>query len=842
MNLLKTGQFPSQRSSINNRSFAVILACLCVVSAILPVASVQAESANATEENVIEEILVTARKREESLQEVPVVVNVLTEDMLGSQRIEGIKDLGTIVPGLVTTETVASTAGNIYLRGVGTGALSPLFDQAVSINVDGVGISSAALINAGMFDLDRIEVLRGPQALFYGKNSPGGVIALHTKDPSDEFELELSASYETEGEEPILRGIISGRFSETLSGRLSVGWSDADNHRFDAHNFDMFEAGPAGPVQTAFATGSDPVQTEKLYAIGTLVWELADHISAKLKYAHLEDNQDGHTLFNFQRTQCPNGVPQVVYPVPGIDNCRMDGDVIAPGVSPALTAGDPNYPNYRGLGFADNEENFASLEIAFDLSDTLALTSVTGYYDTSGERIGGSSFQVASGLLNSVIDENEQWSQEIRLTSDYEGALNFMLGAFYEKKEIDQQNAVTLGSNFAGVPIAAKGVSSIPIGQQFSGQDSTAYSVFGQLNWELNEQWTLSAGARYSYEEKEGDFAVNHFAVAPNGGPMTKVPLLEDKPDWNNFSPEVTLSYQYNNDIMFFASFKTGFKSGGFDAAWKPGDLLRANVLTGTPYDNIYDEEEVDGFEAGMKSTLVDGTLRFNATLYRYEYDGLQLSQLSSGPGGVPVVRVQNAASATVEGLELEALWLTPVDGLTLTANVAFNNAEYDDYIADCFTGQTVALGCTLRPHPVTGNLTGADMSGEPLVNASDVSATLSFDYLVSVSDNWNLGFNVTASFKDEYNPTSSLYPESWWQDSYWVTNASLHLSSADDTWELFLRGINIGDEYYSATGSAVPFSGNSALTGTTDPSGQPDFFQFINGGKQIVLGLTYRL
>lgn len=815
---------------------AFALAFLSVISVLLPVHSVGAESAN-----VIEEIVVTARKREESLQESPVVVNVLTEEMINAGRVEGIKDLGTIVPGLVTTESVASTAGLIFLRGVGSGSLNPLIDQAVSTNVDGVGISSVGLINAAMFDLDRIEVLRGPQALFYGKNSPGGVIAIHTKDPTDEFDLELTAMYETEGEEPIIRAIISGPLSETLKGRLSFGWSDADNSRFDARNFDVFEPGPGGiPVQTAVGTPEDSVQTEKIYAMGTLVWEPTDRFSARLKYAHLEDNQDGHTNFNFQRTRCGLGAPQVIYPVPGHDNCKMDGTVEVGGVNPVFTAADPNFPSYTGPGFADNEEDFVSLEINYAISDTFDMTSVTGYYDNGIDRIGDASFQVASVLFNSVLSDLEQWSQELRLNSNFDGTFNFLVGAYYEEKEIDQQNAVTLGSTFIGLPVSAVGLLAIPIGQQFVTQDSTAYSAFTELSWDLNDQLTLSAGARFSYEEKEGVIELNYFAVAPDGGPKINAPLLDDEPDWDNFSPEVTLSYQYSDDIMFFASYKEGFKSGGFDAAWKPGTILTTNVLAGVPYDNIYDEEKVDGFEVGVKSTLIDGTVRFNATIYSYKYDGLQLTKLDFSESGVPAIRVQNAASATVEGLELEALWLTPVDGLTLTANLAFNNAEYDDYVADCHNGQTVQAGCTLNPNPVSGRFTGADMSGEPLSNASDVSATLALDYVVAIGGEWNMGFNVTSSYKDDYNPTSSLYPESWWQESYWVTNASVSLYSADDTWKFFVRGINLGNEYYAATGSSL--GGNPNLTGTNDPSGLPDLFQFVNGGQQFLLGMTYRL
>ncbi len=819
-------------------SATLALAFLSATSALLPAQSVRAESAN-----VIEEIVVTARKREESLQETPVAVSVLTSETIDSQRIEGIRDLGTIVPGLITTETTSSTAGLVFLRGVGSGSLTPLIDQAVSVNVDGVGISSASLMNAGMFDLERIEVLRGPQALFFGKNSPGGVLALHTKDPTDEFEFELTAMYETEGKEPIVRAVISGPLGDTLRGRLSVGWSDADNARFDAHNLDVFETGPGGvPVQMAHATGKDPIQTEKIYVIGTLLWEPSDNFSATLKYAHLEDNQDGHTIFNFQRTQCGLGVPQVFYPVPGVDNCKMDGNVIAGGISPLLTAADPNHPGYEGLGFHENEEAFMSLEIKYDLSDTLTLTSVTGYYDQSDQRIAESSFQAAVGLLNSSAYDKEQWSQELRLSSNFDGTFNFTVGAFYEGRDIEAQNAVTLGSNIAGLPVSVFGLFPIPIGQQFTPQESTAYSVFAQVDWELNEQWLLSFGGRYSHEEKESVFEVNHFAVAPDGGPKINIPLLDPKPEWDNFSPEVTLSYQYNDDVMFFASYRTGFKSGGFDAAWKPGDLLATYGLTGVPYENIYDEEEVDGFEVGMKSTLADGTLRFNATLYSYEYDGLQLTKLQFSEGGVPSLRVQNAASATVEGLELETLWLTPVDGLTLTANLALSRAEYDDFVSDCYTGQSIAAGCALNADPVSGNFTGADMSGEALSNAPDLSATLALNYVVAMGSNWNLGFNVTSSYKDDYNPTTQLYPKSWWQESYWVTNASLSLYSSDDTWQLFVRGINLGEEYYAATGSVAPFSGNPALTGTNDASGLPDFFQFVNGGRQFILGVTYRM
>lgn len=822
------------------------LALLLVTAVLLPVQSAHAQGA------MLEEIVVTARKKEESLQETPVVVNVLTSDMVNTQRIEGIEDLGNVVPGLVTSRSGSASAGSIYLRGVGTGAGNGLFDQAVAINIDGVGISSPQLMNAGMFDLDRIEVLRGPQALFYGKNSPGGVIALHTKDPTDEFEMEVTAMYETESEEPSLRAIISGPITETLSGRLSAGWSKADNHLLDVANFDYFETGPGGvPVQTGFGTDSDPVEIEKTFAMGTLLWEPTDDFSAKLKFATQEDKQDGSAAFNFQRTQCGLGTPQTIVQVPGIDNCRLDGTVIASALNPVLIASDSFYPDYTGDngGFDNNKVDFASLEINYAINDDLNLTSVTGYFDSEGERLAESSWQVVSGLLSSGAGSLEQFSQELRINSDYDGPVNFTMGAYYEEKEIVSGQDVIFGSNLAGFPVAFFGVFAIPAGRQVNMQDGTAYSVFGQVDWDLTDKLTLSAGARYSYEEKEANVIID---VGPSpvlaalglGGaavPATDILLLDDNPDWDNVSPEATLSYQFNDDVMLFASYKTGFKSGGIDGSYDVGGLL-GRTFFGIPFDGVYDEEEVKGFEVGMKSTLLDGTLRLNLTAYSYDYEEMQLSVLTTGAGGIPSLHVLNAAEATLEGIELETLWLTPVEGLSLTANIAWSNSEYGNYIADCFIGQTIAEGCNLNPDPVTGNFTGSDMSGESLAETPDLSATFALNYLTELNDGWNLGFNLSTSYKDDYNTTPLPYPEEYRQDSYWWTNASLSLFSSDDKWEFFIRGVNLGDEYVSSGGASTFPVANDGRTGTNLTGGRADFFQFVNGGRQLTLGFTRRL
>ncbi len=810
---------------------------LMATSMLIPAQVVWAQSAQA-----IEEIVVTARKRQETLQEVPVVVNVLTEDTISSQRIEGIKDIATIVPGMVASKTISGTSGFIYLRGVGTGSGNPAFDQAVAINVDGMGINSAQMMNAGMFDLRQIEVLKGPQALFYGKNSPGGVIAIHTNDPGDEFELELTGMYETVAEETTLRGIISGPLSDTLGARIAFGRSDADDSWIKVINSDQFETGPTGPVQTAFGTGNAELETS--FVLATLLWEPTDNFSAKLKYAHLEDNQTGTPYDGIQKVWCGTGTVQAIYPVPGVDNCKADDEVITPGINPALSgllkdgefAGETN-------GFFDNENDFAVLEMEYHTDNGLTFTSVTGFFENDELRFADASFQVVSGLPVTNGTKLDQWSQELRLISNFDGNVNFSLGAFYEDKEIERDTDVIAGG-FYSAPFLISILGDFPIfaGRQISDQEGTSYSVFGQINWDLSEDWTLAFGGRYSFEEKENRIQVERHPTPQFGLPAVPridIPLLDDKEDWNNFSPEVTLSYQYNDDVMFFASYREGFKSGGYDISYGIGPKVAIASTPGASLDNIYNEEKVDGFEVGMKSTLLDGSLRFNVTAYSFGYEDLQLSRFD---GTSLSFSIFNAGKASVDGLEVESLWVTPVEGLTLAANVAWAKSEFDEFVAPCWPGQTIALGCTEEPHPVTGNFTGSDRSGDNLPFASDLSATLGLTYAASVSDNWNLALNLTASFKDDYNPVPEFPPEDVRQDSYWWINAGVSLYAADDRWEFFLRGVNLTNEVYNNSGAAAPNQGNDATTGTTDASGLPDFISYVSGGRQINAGVTYRL
>lgn len=826
------------QSISHTRIFSLMLAPIATMG-IMPVQFAQAESVNA-----LEEVVVSARKRQETLQEVPVVVNVLTESAIERQRIEGIKDIATIVPGMYASKTISGTSGFIFLRGVGTGAGNPSFDQAVAINMDGMGVNSAQMLQAGMVDLKQIEVLKGPQALFYGKNSPGGVIAIHTNDPGDEFELEVTGMYETVANEKTLQGVISGPLSDTFGARLAFGYSEANDHWVDVVSGDRFETGPEGQIQTAFET--DNIELETSYFLATLQWEPTDNFSAKLKLAHMEDNESGPVYAGIQKTYCAGSEPQsVTYPIAGVNGCEADDVAISPGLNPDLAW---QLKDGQFVGESDNyftnENNFAVLEMNYEMGNGLTLTSVTGYFDNEEDRLADASFEIASALITNQLTELEQWSQEIRLVSNYDGNVNFALGAFYEDKEFRQDNE-TIGGFIRYAPALVPIAGNLPfgLGRQAVHQEGTSYSAFAQVIWDINDQWTLAGGGRYSYEEKELSMRARLTGTPLFGYPdvpWVDVPIADPKNDWNNFSPEVTLSYQLNDDIMFFASYREGFKSGGYDSSF--GAFRALGVVSGAPpLDVIYNEEAVDGFEVGMKSTLLDGSLRFNVTAYSYDYEDLQLARFDGGGGGISF-SIFNAGKASIEGVEVETLWNTPVDGLVLTANISAGSSEFDEFLAPCWSGQTIALGCDSLRDPDTGNFTSTNKAGESLPFASDLSATFGLDYDIAVSSNWNAALNLTASYNDGYNPVPERPPESVLQDSYWWINAGATLYSTDDKWELFVRGNNLTDETTTSSGAAAPGLGDASLTGTDDSSGLPDFISYINGGMQISVGLTYRM
>ncbi|MCY4425983.1 MAG: TonB-dependent receptor [Halieaceae bacterium] len=770
----------------SNRVTTLILSCAAgAVLMTTPVNDALAQD-SAT---ALEEVIVTARKREESLQDAPVVISALTLKTMSDFSIESVEDIADFTPGLVADSQGNASGGVLFLRGVGSGSASPSIDQAVSLVIDDMQVGHLQIQNSAMIDMEAVQVYKGPQALFFGKNSPGGVISIRTADPGEEFEGQLKTGYDLEADEWFVQGVVSGPFSDTAAGRLVVRYTETDGY-FDVES---------GSFPSAL--GDSAIEGESVFARGSLVLTPTDdlNIRAKLTYSDTDDVADGRV--QIQVIHCPLGAPQNSEPF----NCKANRDI----QSTYIPQGAIDVFAEQGIsmdpsGVGENEQVLATVAIDYDINDELRLSSITGYYELTNLANSTVNFAVAEPIASSEQDlEFEQFSQELRLASDFSGPVNFLAGVYYEKKEHD--SIITVPLNFGqfgglGFDLWVLG------GVTDYAQDAEAMSAFFDVAWNITENLELSGGVRYSWEEKEFDGAGGYVG--------------QDKQDWDDVSPQLTLSYSPNDNWMLFASYREGFKSGGFDGAFQftPRDLVS------------YEPEYVEGFEVGAKGRLLDETLQLNAAIFTYDYEDLQLGRWDPETISLSVV---NAAVAEITGAEVDFIWVTPVDGLQARGAITYLDAEFEEYLAPCYTGQTIAAGC--NENFSGGAFQSQDLSGEPLNLAAEYVVSLGLSHeqeLGSVV----LGLSLDAIYTDDYETSSNRTLETT-QDSFTKVDVAVRLSSVDDAWSVTLIGRNLTDEFPITGGGASPFTGANGGTVDAFPA---DTIGYVRPGRTYAVEFEY--
>jgi outer membrane receptor protein involved in Fe transport len=797
----------------------------CLVLGLLGIHFPSVVLAESSSSRALEEIVVTARKRAESLQDVPIALTAFDENYIKDNAIGSIEDLVSIVPAFVAGQGNGSSGGAIYLRGVGSSTGNGLIDQSVAINIDGVAMAQAHLMFVGQYDVAQIEVLRGPQSLFFGKNSTGGVVSFTTNDPGDEFTYELGGGYEVEAEEKYGSIMLSGPLSETVGARIFARYGSQEGY-YDivtlAAPLDISDAaalfGRAG-----FLLGNNPAlpstadnvpEATDTFVRGTLVYEPNNAFDARFKFTYSDREWDSMPQF-WQRTLCPLGSPQfrgipmsVLSPGMNIDDCKFDRDVVTGDTSPAQRAqfaefGLPPTSN----GYKRTEVSLVSLELNYAWENGLTATSITGLYQVDDIHFLEQSNLPSAPIATAHSTDLDQLSQEFRLASDWDGSLNFMLGVFFETRETTNGGALPLIRRRAA----------------FHEQDQDAFSAFGELIWDVSDQMEVSAGVRYMDEEKKIVKTVVNGVSAPfilPGG---------DELSSDNLIPELTVSYRPTDDLMVYGSYKEGVKSGGFDA----GAL---NSLTQALGEARYDDETVDGFEVGVKAFFLDQTLQVNATAFSYDYVNMQVTSFDSNTLSVVTV---NSDGADVDGFEVDFMWNpADIDGLTIRGAAAFVDSSYKDFISNCWTGQSQAAGCNVDVIP-GGNPEGMDLSGQELMRAPEISANVGFSYQRTIMNgNLLLGIGGDVSYVDSYDNMQQGQPGTR-QPSYSKVNASVSVSSADDTWTVALIGRNLNDEILRGIGQSVPLTGSG--TGTVGAVPSDSFNLMSERGREIVLQFTIR-
>ncbi len=773
---------------------------------------------------VIDEITTTARRRTESLQSVPVSAYGVSKEDLEKNSLTDLEKIATSVPNLNISRGTSGSGPTLHIRGVGTDGGSAGFDPAVSIVIDGVSYARGRWVQQGYLDLQQVEVLKGPQALYFGKNNSAGLVSMTTADPGEQFEAYIRAGYEMEENERLLEGVISGPISETLGGRIALRYMNSDGYvKNDARP--IIGEDPLGFVIPGAESSKLPNEADYNGRL-TLLWSPSEVFQAKLKLA-ASRNTDSSRYSTLQQTECfgPNGNPQPIFGVnSSADDCKLNFRQALADLPDEMMAGEPDYfIKDGGQQWSKYKSRTATLQLDY-FAEQFDFTSISAYTRYDNAYMGNSEF-TAQGQVG--VYENQDFetiSQEFRAITKFAGPVNFLVGLYYQETDFFFRNSARI----APVP-ADPATGRFWSYEKDSNTDGDTKSVFAEMTWDLSDTLELAGGARYTEEKKDSDLQ-STFVHALLAGFLSERNLVNKFKD-DNLSPQVTLSWRPRSHLTFYGAYREGFKSGGFD-----NSFLLTNA-TAERADLTFESETSEGFEIGAKTTLFDQTLLFNATAYRYEFSNLQVQELDTE---TTQFRIRNAGKARTTGAEVDFRWLASPE-LSVHGSIAYNKGKYVDFIVGCYSGQSIEQGCDQVFAPATGRFTSQDRSGDPLVKAPEWSLILGFDYGVPLGRGWDLNLSGDAAYTDDHLLDEKNIPGTE-QSSFTLFNAAATLRDPTERWELALIGRNLTNKAYAFTGFGRPLTGGSSgLPQGTPGQTRSDVTKGVQRGRQVMLRATYR-
>lgn len=803
-----------------------------LAAAILTVPFVHTDVFSA-ESRAIEEIVVTARQRSESLQDTPITITAVSGETLDRLALNNLEQISDHVPNLFVSYGSSGGSATVTLRGIGTGSASAGFSSAVGLLIDDVHFERGRWVQGGMVDLAQVEVLKGPQALYYGKNNTSGLIILRTRDPviGGETEFNIRGGYETDAEEYLVEAGVSHSLSDTFAIRLAgrhtqqgKGWIENDA---------VSQVDPIFGYQIPGAGSNDefPALEETMVRF-TALWEPNDQFKSKLKYSYTKSENAG-PLYHDQLSECvgAGGTPLLVFgvPSPGTD-CEANFVNTKSNIAPGLMVGEP-----REFGDGTTYDNYASWRVSVKMDydfDSWILTSVTGFSHYDSDLLDNATFAGDAQVPFWENTDHDSWSQEFRIQTQFNGNLNFQGGFLYSDKDLFFRNSARIAAFAADSRNGRQWT-----WDKVADQDSESWSLYGEIIWNIADELELSAGARYTDEQRDFVFTVPHlhefFDVFVPG--ILSSQTLEGVFDDDDTSPQLTLSWKPEEQITLFAAYREGFKSGGFDAS---------HTLAPGPADQViqdirFESEKAKGYEIGIKSLWFDGTFQFNATAYDFDYDELQLSTLDTE---TTQFRIQNVAAASTKGVEAELTWAA-TENVTLRTLINYNDASFDDFLTSCHAGQSIEAGCDQVLDANTGRFVSQDVGGEPVPGAAEWVATFGGTWDVNLGDSaWRAIIDLDGRYSDAYNLSLTRIPDSE-HDSYVIFDGSVRFVSPDDRWEFSLVGRNLGDKVVVIGKNDRPLTG----AGNGLPAGSPelqraDSVSRVLRGRQIWLMATYRM
>lgn len=700
----------------------------------------------------LDEIVVTAQKRSQNLQDVGIAITAFTGSNLEELGISRVGDLAAQTAGMSIKNSLGKTNPVITIRGIGMNDFKVNSAPSTAVHVNDVFLGSSAFLSFQMFDVGRVEVLKGPQGTLYGRNTTAGAVNIITNKPTEEFEAALSFDYGNFNSIDA-EGFISGAISENLTARLAFMYSKSNGHQkivgTETAGTAGFALAPAVPGVPSVAD-DDSFGGHDVFAWrGSLSWQPSENLDVEFKIHGSRERSD-------QLLKELTGEYQ------GFSD--PDSDVFS------------GWSNLRPK--IDSDGIGASLHINWDMGFA-TLTSVTGYedFDRVMEDDDGIPIRRGEAIYN---EDLWQWTQEIRLASNDDGNVSWILGAFISEDEIDLLNIL----DFSDWQLLGPGSTRTSTFVETNYiQKGSSLSFFGHSVWQLASDLKLTFGLRYTEEDKslKGESLDQNPYGLSIVGPAFGLPLEYDN-DYSasDVSGKLALDWTPNDNTLVYASVSKGFKSGGFDGS------VVLNIDSTLPYK----EETVWAYEIGFKSTSSDNKFQLNGAAFYYDYDDMQVSKVVQTGLGFDSVR-SNADKTRIYGAELE-MWWKPSAGLDIKAGASYINSEitlWTDDLSSCGTlpGGGVDPTCPILVEKL-------DREGNEVPDAPN----LTFNGLVRYQ--WGLSNGMGLISLVDFNYTDKMFKDvsnELVTDSYLLVNARLTLKSSEDTWSASLWVKNIGNKHY---------------------------------------------
>lgn len=801
----------------------------------------------------IEEIVVQARSGEESIRDIPVALTAVGEERMNQFGIEGMMDLEAITPQLSIGRATSGSGTSIAIRGIASPFTSIGIEQSVAVIIDGVYFPQGRTINEGLFDTRQVSVLKGPQALYFGKNATAGVISVNTNNPGDEFEASIRVNNEFETEDMTVEGIFSWPVNDKLGLRLAVQASDMDkgwiknnaNANGDIYTTFDVATGALNSFENPKATDYFP-QEETLYVRLTAAGDLTDNFSYNVKYSHSEFEQaytGGGELYD-----CPtlNGiahastlvVPQPPgrqtplfepLPLPTVD-CNFDGSLGWNDVPPGVAATNPLLNQFgQGKSGEKYESDIVTAKIDWAFG-SVDLSATLNWHEQNTQWVGDQDGGEITSIFAGEQNDFDNVSAEIRLVTRYDQPVNFVVGTYYQDTTLkfDQDVIFANLQNSA----ALNPHDEFTAYNKLSQTDGKTLSYYGELIWDIADRWQLTAGVRYHDEEKDSWFIQPYvnpavqglFTQYVPGDPSTRPDFNQTFDDW---IPEITLRWETTDDLMIYLAYKEGFKSGGFS-----NSAILSNLSPPGFFDFVFDPEENHGGELGFKAALFDSSMLATFEVFYYEFEDLQVDFFNSQQFAFVT---ENAGGSETYGAEFQADWASPVEGLTFSGSVGYLKSEFTDFENFCYTGQTPAEGCgPLLPGQNEADLR-QNLNGNTRPGAPEWSGFLAANYERPIG---GLVMGITANMQFKSETVLSASDPNATFDSYETFDANIRVGDAEGKWQLALIGKNLTDELAIRGAGGTPGTGGN--TGTAEGY-RSDLRGGAIRGRQVELELTYR-